>query len=37
MLLQQEERACQVHEGVLRTKVALIPTVRGNYKGFTKP
>ena len=36
MLLQQEERACQVRKGVLGTKVLLVEMVQGNYEGFTK-
>ena len=36
MLLQQEEQGCQVRKRALGTKLLLVQTVRGNYKGFTK-
>ena len=36
ILLQQEERVCQVHTGAPGTKVLLVQMVRGDYEGFMK-
>ena len=36
MLMQQGEQMFDAEESALETKVSLIQTVQGNYKGFTK-